>query len=396
MRTRSRRSVAASLSVGLSLAVLPVTAGLLSSSCREVAGQQRRPSDPEARTQSVTGVVSQDVLTAGRIVDVTADVRGDVAAAGGNVSINGPVQGYVMSAGRHVTVAGPVGNDLWAAGETVDVRNTVGNNAMLAGRTVELSPEGSIAGSARMAGERVVANGRVGGDLHIGATRAEIDGEVEGRVEAHAQQVSILPGAVLHGDLIVESPNPPDISPSATIAGEVRHDPTNTGGRWEYGPSWPLLWVFIAGALFLLGAAALAFAPAWAARVAATLRARVGWSALAGFLWLVLTPIVAGILAVTVFGIPLAIVLGALYVAVLLLSGVFVSYQVGTWVLARAGRPDASPWWRMLAGIVIVSLGISLPFVGWIVAIAVLLFGAGALLLERRGSRAPAAAAGVP
>jgi hypothetical protein len=340
-----------------------------------------------AALREPAGMVYDDVLTAGREIDVQAAVEGDVAVAGADVTVAGPVSGYVMSAGRNVAVQGAVGNDLWAAGETVNVAGQVGNNAMVAGRTVHLHADATVGQDANLAGSHVTSEGRIERDLRIGAASAEIGGEVGRTVEARAERVTVLPDAVIHGDLIVRSPVPPDISPQAQVLGQVRYEPS--GRRGNGWVSWPLAWVFTFLALLVLGLAAVSFAPGWAARVAATLRERVGGSMLTGLLWLVLTPIAVALLLITVVGIPLAIELLAFYAAVLLLSAVLVAYRIGNWVLERGSQPsNTSPWLRMAMGVLIVSLGISLPFIGWAIALAIVLFGAGALILERRAAAA--------
>jgi hypothetical protein len=151
--------------------------------------------------------------------------------------------------------------------------------------------------------------------------------------------------------------------------------------------AWPLLWLLWFAALLVMGIAAIVVLPASLARVSAMLRARAGRSLLTGFLALVLIPVAIGVLAVTIVGIPLAIVLFAAYIALLMLSGVFVSYRVGEWLLARAHRAQASPWTRIALGTLLVSLGMTLPGVGWIVAFIVIVAGLGALALERRDAR---------
>ncbi len=89
-------------------------------------------------------------------------------------------------------------------------------------------------------------------------------------------------------------------------------------------------------------------------------------------------------------GIPLAMVL---YLAVLLLSTVMVAYRIGTWLFERLHRPQASSWARMALGVLIVSLILSIPFAGPLFAIAVLIAGTGALVLERRALFKPSALA---
>ena len=117
------------------------------------------------------------------------------------------------------------------------------------------------------------------------------------------------------------------------------------------------------------------------------MRTRTWASILSGLFVLVVIPIAAGALAVTVVGIPLAIVLFAFYIATLLLAGVFVSYRTGDWLMERFHRLQSSVWVRMIVGVLIVSIGISLPMIGLIVTAIVVIVGAGALTLERRSQR---------
>ena len=326
---------------------------------------------------------TDDVHTAGRTVHIQNEVGGDVAAAGAEVTIDGPVKGYVMSAGRSVTLDGKVGNDVWAAGETVTVDSPVGNNAMLAGRTVSLGRNAVIGHDARLAGNTVTAEGRVERNLDIGAETARIGADVGGTVNARADHVSVLPGAVIRGDLLVKANQPPDISPQAQVMGQVRFEDASRA-RWI---AWPGQWLFLFLGLLILGLAALAFAPAWPVRVAGTMRTRTWASILSGVFMLIVIPIAIASLAVTLIGIPLAIVMLAFYIATLLLAGVFVSYRTGDWLLARLHRMETSLWMRMILGVLVVSFAMSLPMVGLIFTALVMIVGAGALVLERRAQR---------
>lgn len=330
-----------------------------------------------------------DLITAGRQVRIEDEVEGDVAAAGAEVSIQAPVSGYVMSAGRNVRLDGRVGNDLWAAGETVDVDGTVANNAMVAGRVVHLHPGATIGNDASVAGNTVMIEGRIERDLNIGASTARIAGDIGGSVDARATRVSLLPGASVRGDLLVRAEEPPEISPGARVLGQVRYQ------QVERGPgvaSWPFVWLLGFGAILTLGLALNLLAPAWPAKVAETLRRRAIASFLSGLAVFVLATLAAAVLAVTVVGIPLAVVLAALYVTALVLAGVFVSHLVGDRVLRLMSRPHASRWARLAVGALLVSLGVSLPFVGWLVLLAVLITGAGSLVVERSQRREAAPA----
>jgi hypothetical protein len=342
---------------------------------------ETRATGADRNVQVSTGVIHDDLMTAGENVRVEAEVNGDVAAAGSTVTVAGPVEGYVMSAGRTVTLDGRIGNDLWAAGQSVQVRAPVENNALVAGRDVNLEPSAAIGHDAHLAGNLVRADGRIGRNLTIGAATAEIGAEVGGDVHANAARVSVLPGAVIHGNLDVTGARPPDISPQARVLGQVKYQkPQQHRGLFTWPVSW-LLWLI---GLLVMGVAAMAWLPGWTAQVSTILRYRAGWSVLWGVFAVVLFAVAFGVLAITIVGFPLAIALLAVYVLLLLLSGVVVSYRVGDWLLARAHRAQASRWTRIILGTAVVSLGMTLPGLGWIVGMLVVIAGMGALALEWR------------
>jgi hypothetical protein len=323
-----------------------------------------------------------DLMTAGRSVRVREEVSGDVAAAGSDVTIDGPVYGYVMSAGRRLTLVGQIGNDLWAAGETVTIESPIVNNAMVAGRTVHLRSNAMVGHDAHLAGNTVTAEGRIERNLTIGAGGiARIGATVGGAVNARATRVQVLPDAVIKGDLFVRAARPPEISPQARVMGKIHYERTLDTESWLM---WPQRWIVTGVALLILGLVAVWFSPGWAAHVATTMRTRAGASILSGLAAIILIPIAIALLAVTVIGFPLAVVLTAIYILALAMSSVLVSYRAGEWLLHRLWR---SRWAFMVLGVIIVSLGMSLPSIGWAIALLVLVTGVGALMLERGGRR---------
>lgn len=326
-------------------------------------------------------VVTGDLFTGGRAVRILGEIRGDLAAGGAEVTVTGPVNGYVMSAGRSVKLDGRIANDVWAAGATVDIGSQIGDNLMAAGRSVHVHPGATIGHDAHLAGNEVTAEGKIENNLSIGAASARIGGEVGGTVEVRAERVTVQPDAVIHGDLVVTAPQPPDVSPQAKISGAIRFQEAEARPEWQ-GRLW--LWVLCFLALLILGLAVIGFSATWVGRVAETMGMRPGASALVGLLVLVLTPLVAAGLMMAVIGAPLGLLLLAFYAVALLLSAVFTSYRTGSWLLDRMHRSNASRWARLLLGVFIVSIGINLPVVGWIFGVVVLIAGVGALMLRIR------------
>jgi hypothetical protein len=326
-----------------------------------------------------------DLVTAGRNVNVQPEIKGDLAAAGANVTIAGPVLGYLLVAGSNVNINGPVGNDLWAAGANVTVNAPVADNAMLAGRTVILQPQASVKRDASVAGSSVEVLGRVEHNLKLAAAEARLASEIGGSVEARVGRLKVMPGAVIHGDLKVYSPNPPEISPEAKVLGRVDYQQEAFEGRWS-PMNWLGRWAFMFLALLVLGAATIALSTLWAQRIAEKITRKPGISLLTGLLGLILVPLVCLVLVMTIIGIPLAVVIIALYAVALLLSGVFVSYLIGGWFFHRLKRPGVSPYVKLALGALAVALLASLPWIGWLFQLLILMVGLGALLLERRDS----------
>lgn len=342
------------------------------------------PSQPETNAPAT---LPEDVFSAGQTVEIKSESPvGDVALAGANVRINGKVQGYVMAAGANVNIDAPVGNDLWAAGANIVVNAPVADNALLAGSSVVLESNAVIGRDARIAAGFADVKGRVTRNLKIAASGVQISSEVGGNVVVYAENLTLQPGAIVRGDLIVNSPNQPVVSPQAQVLGRLEYRPTesnrksgsSSAGGW-FG-SWFLTFLWMT----ILGLVVVWFSSVWTNRVADTLKRETGKSLLVGLVVALLAPVVFILLLVTVAGLPLAFILGAVSLVGFMLSGVFVSYLVGEWLLNQLKRWQTSDALKIVFGALIVTLVMSLPWIGGLAKLAVFFFGFGAFLLERR------------
>lgn len=326
-------------------------------------------------------IADDDLILAGNNVTVQGEARDDLIAAGNEVTIAGAVQGYILAAGRNVTVSGPVGNDLFAAGATLRLNAPVADNAVLAGGEIYVQPNAIVQHDALLAGGRVEIAGKIMRDLKLAAGEAQLASEVGGSVEARVGQIKILPTAVIRGNLKVYSPAPPEVAPQAQVLGRIEHIQIE---RENWAVSWLQRWVYSFLALSLVGLVVIALSTWWTERVVTVLTQRPGATLLIGLGGLVLIPVAMVLLLITVIGIPLAFIVLALFVVALLLTGVFAAWLAGGWLLAKFNRPTPAPWARIIVGALAVSLLVSLPLIGWLTGLFVLLAGLGALLLERR------------
>lgn len=328
-------------------------------------------------------VVQDDVLIGGNNVQVEGLVNGDVMAAGTNVLVSGVVRDDVLAAGATVNITGPVGHNLRAVGGTVRAAGNVQRNAVLAGGTVVLAKGASIGGDANLAGGTVEVNARIARDLAISAGEARIASEVGGSLEARADKLVLLPGAVVQGNLVAYGSSAPVISRGARVLGRMEYHPVVTAQPASPVASWLGNWAFRFAAFLLFAWALVAIAPRWVGRVSQVVGERSAPAVVAGFLGLAIVPAVCFLLGITVVGLPLSLSLLALYTIAVLMSGIFVSYLAGEWLLIRLNRAAASNYTRMAVGVLAVSFLTTLPGLGWIFQAIVVMLGFGAALLER-------------
>jgi hypothetical protein len=329
------------------------------------------------------GRLRSDQYLAGNAVDVHGTVEGDLTMAGVQAGLDGTVTGDVNAAGLLVHVGGEVGDDVRAIGARVIVQCLVADALLVAGGEVTIIRHSRIGGNAMLAGRRVVNHGDVHGTLDVVASSVEIDGEVGGTARIRSDDVVIGPRARLKGDLVVHGSSPPRVAEGARIAGKVTVQPPPRRGAWE--------WFVLASRAALMQVGMLLVAWAWMAlapalsRDAAAIEWRspglaegVGIAAVTGL------PVVAVLLAVTIVGIPVAVGVAAAWVLLVLAGYASTATFLGGWMRARAapgaGQPGlgARLGWTFLA-LLLLRAAAAIPWAGWVVLVAAVLAGAGAV-----------------
>lgn len=343
--------------------------------------------------------MAADVFIASGSVTVHEPVGGDLFIAGGAVDVDAAVGGDAIAAGGKVRIGSEVGQSIYAAGGQVNVNGKVGHNLRVAGGQVELGPKAEVMGNVSMAGGQVRLYGAVRGHVQAAGGRLLIDAPVGGDVLATSGRVELGPQARIAGKLRYRSGDALKKDPAAQVSGGIEQLMPAWGGDVASRPRRhgmaAIGWAWTAG-LVVLAAVWLALAPGASARSSQALRERAGLSVLLGFVWLACVPVLAVLLLLTVIGIPLALFVAAAYLAVLPLAYASAAVGLGDWALTRwqAARASALGWrvgGAALALALLNALG-HVPWLGALLAFAVLLAGLGALMLLWRKPAAPTAA----
>ena len=322
-------------------------------------------------------------------------VTGDLYLLGGTVTVDGTVDGDLVVLGGQVQLNGSVGGDLLAAGGTVVLDGSVAGDARVAAG--QLTVGGKVGKDLAVAvGEATISSrGVVGGDLILGAGQASMSGSVTGSVVGSAgtyAQNGTVGGTV---DVTVgQAAQPARPRPAADAIGDaIRH--------------FVVVLIFGALGLWLLPRAMRAADelvrrrafPALGVGLLAFAVYLVG--AIALVLLIILLAILFGILtlgslaAIAFFAGLLA--LGVTAFALLLITSYVADGVVGL-AIARLVSPSTGGgrWGEFallaIGSALVVALS-SIPAVGWIFKLAVVLIGLGAVVLAgwnaRRSRSAP-------
>ncbi len=340
--------------------------------------------------------VDHDLYTAGRQIEIQADVAGDLVAAGQIVTVNATVEGDVIAAGETINLRARVLDDVRAAGRQVFISSEIADHLVAAGESVTLEAGSKIGSWAWLAGDTVRVSGQIASELKAAARRMIISGEIHGDVELFAEQIDILDGAHIHGNLIWHSKQFPNIEEGGIINGQLIEKPFDFGYK-EHDKGLPLAGtIFFAISLMATGTVLYLLFPQLTQSASTSLQQRP-WLCLGiGLAVLFVTPLVIMLLFATLIGSLLAFILLACYLVILLLSVVIGIFAVSEQGLHRYGKWETAGRGQHLLAFVIAVIAFwilqLIPIIGGLIQLAIVLFGAGGVSLAIHRARTVAIA----
>jgi hypothetical protein len=317
-----------------------------------------------AGTISISGTVNGNVFATGGTITVSGNVTRDLILAGGTINVTGRVGGSIITAGGNVTVNGPVAQDIVVAGGMIDVGSgaTIGRDLVVTGGTATVSAP--IGRRIQMSAGNLTLRNKVGGD-------------VRGRVD-HLK----LDGAQIGGNLDYTSNNQVQLVNGARVAGTTtRHTPIDRGGGAGNGF---LAWLRGLLGIFALGLLLIFLLPGLSSRAIDTERAQP-WASLGiGAAILVITPIVALIAFIVGIFIGfwwLGLLLIPLWILALAIGYALSGFLLGRLIFARLGWGRYHDALALLGGLFVLTVVGLIPVIGWLIGLAAVLLGVGALAL---------------
>ncbi|PRX07270.1 UNVERIFIED_ORG: hypothetical protein BCL66_11386 [Martelella mediterranea] len=352
----------------------------------------------------------RSAFVSGFSASLDGPVAKDAHIAGGHVSVDAPVSGDLYAAGVWVTVDGPVGGDLSVSAYSVAVETkaTVGGNSRIAARSVEIDSD--LAGSLLAVAQDVTINGTITGDVMLAVDNLTFgpDAKIAGLLSYVGPQDIEIPESVIAADRVIHRRVAGAALSSLaqmTAAGEALHDLRENGtvrtaaeiaagkeavkiaGEETFGHDdgfWALLAGFLVTliAYVIVAAIFFNFVPERTEATRARLMAKPLASLCYGFLALSMLVGAVPVAAITIVGIVfIPFVVLAIFVACVL-AYLVAAYAFAWAILSRIKPISPSLTNKLLAtaaGIVLLSMTHYLWFFGWIINLAVVLMGLGAL-----------------
>lgn len=339
-------------------------------------------------TVYIDAPVHGDLWCAGGTITVNDTVTGDVVVAGGNVYLHGAVLDDVRAAGGNLVVSGHIAGDLLSTGGTITVESgaDIDGDVALAGGTATINS--SIGGGLQSAAGTLILNGALGKDLEFNGGDLTLNGTVGGISTIVAKHIETGEKAALHGNVRYWADEG-----EVDFGRALRNDAKATFDeslkqRFER-PDFRFLGFasFLAAIGYLAAAFILIWLGQWlfrgAFRQAANTAQAEPFRALGiGFLYFAVVPIGVVMLFITIVGIPVGLIALGFYILFLALANVITALVGAHWV-DQTRHYNWSPLKLVFGALglfVLLKLLGFVPFIGWIVKIAVVCTAFGAIL----------------
>ncbi len=325
--------------------------------------------------------VPDDVYAVGGTATFAGKVTGDAFAVGKTIFSQSEISEDVFFVGGEVRLVGAVGDDARLLGGVLMIDGVVQDDVVAIGSKVVIGSTAEIKGSLYVIGGDVEIRGKVLGDVQVYSGQFLLAGAIEGNLELWGKSAFEEP-ARIGGDFIHHARGKTAAPLSVAIAGKVILDEAQGSGIEFPGDT------FIGGffSLKILMMLALGFLLFFLIRerteeVLLETLPHFWMRVLRGFLIIILFPLAIPLLLLSVVGIPIALVLGALFLLLLLLSWGYAGILLGAWSEQFFFKRSAFPlsYRPVLLGIMFLSIISVVPFIGAIIHGILLLSVAGSI-----------------
>lgn len=317
------------------------------------------------------GIMENDLFVLTQDAVFTGRFRYDLWCVSDVINFSGYVQEHARLIGAKTTqVSGQIDLNLIAVASTV----MVNENAV-------------IGGDICLLGEHVILEGAVGGSARLVGREATLGGNVNGDVRLIADDIVVLPGTVVEGNIRYTSSQELILDSQVMLKGElIRVEPdAEDMGDAEKAPFAQrlMLQVYLFLGASLAGLVWLSIFRAPTVRAVNQIRRSTWRCTLAGLIAFCIIPMLAMFALFTIIGIPLGLIAGAAYLILLYVAKIVTGIAIGSIMLRQFGaQPLAQAFGAMIVGLGILYLLASIQIIASTVWFVATIIGLGAIVLS--------------
>lgn len=250
------------------------------------------------------------------------------------------------------------------------------------------------------AGNIILSNNtHIGGDLIFVSNKTDIKGDVNGNVYGLSEytnlyghisgdanlevgELNVLPNAKIDGNLTYSSPKETIISPGI-VSKNINYEKKILTEK-EKNVEKSIIWWFVKYlSLLILGLFALVLVPNRTIAISQNIPTFPLLNLLIGFVFVVVGFSFPFLLFVTVIGIPLGLLILFVTIIAIYAARMYLGLWLGNIIFSRIGK-KSKPWMDMVLGLFILSILISLPWIGFIVYLFVTFISIGSIFREQK------------
>ncbi len=329
-------------------------------------------------------VISDNYFVIGNTVDISGTLEKDAYIIGQNVVISGTIKGDLIGVANSLRIDGVVEGNVRFLASEMDIKGEVYKNITVAsGNLVVLGKLNQdligAVGSADLQGEML-------GNVNLVASKVNVDKNIAGNLSLRLDENGTMSFAeeVEIGGNLAYSPIKKEVEglSGVTVVGETKllkiNKSLNINKAYNYIYLYSRIAYFLS--LLMIVLVMLSFMKKFTVQLSSLLAKEPLRCFNKGFWFVILVPLVCLLLLFTLVGLPLAGILMALYIIVFYISKIFVGLAVGMVVL-KQDFTKAKLIWPAVLGVFLVVIGVSIPFIGFLVNLLLTSAGFGALYI---------------
>jgi hypothetical protein len=335
--------------------------------------------------------IDDDLFIGADSVTIEGTINGDVYVGGGTITVRGTINGDLLAGGGTIDISGVISQSVRVAGGNIFIHQAkIGKSLNTFGGNVNVDQDTTVGGTAVFGAGMFSSEAKIERNLLGGGGSVNIGGSIGRSADIGGDVITLKPQAKINGSLTYFSENAVEMQDGAMVVGESKqiHPDMDKNVSNKVAPFMDKidlgfsLWVYLS--TLIVGLVFVRFFPlaadSMSQRILSNPWSCLGW----GFIVLFLSPIAIGLLFLSIIGIPLGMIAIVLYMIEIYISPIFVAIIFGQILFDSIGKVRRNTYAKLIVGLLIYSLLVKLPLVGFFVMTGSIFLGLGAIFTYKR------------